>query len=85
MFTYTTEAGQTIALPPFSQIPFGVIRKLRSEPEAEQVFGLVERIASEEALAVIDTLDMGEIQLLFAAWQEAAKVTVGESSASADS
>jgi len=84
-YTYTTEAGATITLPPFSTIPFGVIRKLRNEPEQEQVFMLVEELADDAALAEMDKLGMAEIGVLFAGWQEQAQVTVGESSASSDS
>ena len=84
-FTYTTEAGATITLPPFSTIPFGVIRKLRNEPEQEQVFLLVEELADPAALEQIDRLGMAEIGVLFAGWQEQAKVNLGESSASSDS
>lgn len=81
-FHYTLEDGRQVALPHFRHIPFGVIRKLRNEDESEQLFGLVEQVADDETLAVIDTLGMGEIEALFQAWQDASKVTVGESLAS---
>mgnify|MGYP007087611768 CR=1 FL=1 len=84
-FHYTLEDGREIVLPHFKNLPFGVVRKLRKEDEAEQLFSLVEQVADDNALAIIDTLGMSEIETLFAAWQKDSGVTVGESSASTDS
>lgn len=75
----------TIDLPKFSNIPFGVIRKMRKETEAEQMFMLVETIADENTLALIDQLGMGQMEDLFVAWQKDSGITVGESSASSTS
>lgn len=84
-FHWKTDDGREVVLPRFNQLPFGVVRKLRKEDEAEQLFGLVEQVADEDTLAIIDTLGMGDIETLFTAWQKAGGVSVGESSASTGS
>lgn len=84
MFTHETDGG-TVELPPFSQIPFGIIRKLRSEDDAEQLFGLFEKVADDDTLDVIDQMTLENVQELFLAWQKHAEVTLGESEGSAGS
>lgn len=83
-FHHSTPAGD-VTLPHFKNLPFGVIRRLRKEDEAEQLFGLVEQVADAETLAILDQLEMADIEELFGAWQKASGVTVGESTASQDS
>ena len=85
MFRHKLEDGREIVLPHFKHVPFGVVRKLRKENEAEQMFTLVEEVADADTLAIIDTLGMADIETLFSEWQEASKVTAGESSASSGS
>lgn len=84
-FHHKLEDGREIVLPHFKHVPFGVVRKLRKENDAEQMFTLVEEVADDDTLAIIDTLGMEDIDQLFTEWQEASKVTAGESSASSDS
>lgn len=71
--------GKNIELPRFDKLPFGVMRKMRKADEDEQAFLLFETAASEEALEVIDTMDIDDIDGLLEAWQKAAGVTTGES------
>ena len=73
---------KTITLPKFQNIPFGVLRKLRRESETEQFFGVLEQVADEKTLAVIDTLTQPQVQALVEAWRKDSSVEVGESSAS---
>lgn len=84
-FHHKLADGREITLPHFKNLPFGVIRKLRKEDEAEQLFGLVEQVADADTLAVIDTLEMADIEAMFASWQKASEITVGESSGSTGS
>lgn len=82
-FRYTFKSGQTLVLPSFSSLmTFGVARKLRSLPEDEQVFALIEGACDESALAVLDQMDLAETQEFFAAWQRGSGVSLGESSGS---
>lgn len=74
--------GEEIRLPHFKNLPFGTIRRLRKADEAEQLFGLVEDVADDDTLAVIDAMGMADVEALFEAWQKASGVTVGEASAS---
>jgi hypothetical protein len=84
-FHYTNDAGVEITLPRFENISFGIVRKLRKEPEAEQFCGLVETVAPEETLAILDDMSQAEIQKLMLAWQKDSGLTPGESSASSTS
>lgn len=77
-FNYTFN-GETIELPRFDKLPFGVMRKMRKADEDEQAFILFESAASYEDLGVIDTMDVDEIGDLLEAWQKDAGVTTGES------
>ncbi|UJQ86182.1 tail assembly chaperone [Gordonia phage GiKK] len=70
---------EKVSLPRFKSIPFGLIRKNRSLPEAEQFFSLLEAVASEEDLAKMDKAAQSEMEALMDAWQEDSGVSVGES------
>lgn len=80
-FHYTTTAGK-VSLPKFKTLKFGVVRKLRTMPEYEQVYFLLEQAADDKTLAILDELQMEELGALLTAWQEDSMVTVGESEAS---
>ncbi|MDO8308562.1 MAG: hypothetical protein Q7V58_09455 [Actinomycetota bacterium] len=81
-FHYTTPAGVKVILPKFASLPFGVMRKVRKEGEAESMFAIIEELADPKALEQLDKMNMIEIRDLFAAWMEDSKVTLGESKAS---
>jgi hypothetical protein len=83
-FTYEA-GGKTVSLPHVEEIPYGTLRKIRKLPGDEQDDALLEAIASPETLEVIDSLTIGEVAKLMAAWQEASEVGAGESSASTTS
>lgn len=78
-----TFRGQEITLPHYKHIPVGVVRRLRKENEAEQLFGLLEAVATPDALEVIDQMGAEDLQEMMAVWQAASRVSMGESSASA--
>ena len=83
-FHYTTEAGVKITLPKFMQgIKTGLVRKIRKLEPGSQVFEIVEAVADEETLALIDELGPEEFGELVKAWQKDAGIDLGESSASA--
>lgn len=81
-FTYKI-GGKTITLPPFSDIPAGVFRKVRSEKDDlfEFVFTSLEMVlgVDSEEMAVIDKAPLKDVAEMFGAWQETAGVTMGES------
>jgi len=86
VYVHKLDDGRTIKLPSFDQIPFGVIRKLRkADNDGEAFFGLIEQVADEATLDVLDSLPLAATGDIFSAWQAAAGVTAGESSASPDS
>lgn len=73
---------KTIVLPRYKHIPMGILRKLRKEDVDEQLFGLLETVADEKTLALLDELDQERFQEFYQAWQADSEVTQGESSAS---
>ncbi|MFI5781206.1 hypothetical protein [Nocardia sp. NPDC051570] len=81
-FTYTTSAGKTLSLPRMENIPFGLIRKLRKEDDAEQFFALIEGVATAKDLAVLDAMTQAEVKELMDAWQKDSTISLGESSGS---
>lgn len=79
-FHFTVD-GTTVTLPKFSNLPFGVARKIRKEKDEEQIFVLIEELLKKDkkTLDFIDTLTVEQVGDLFVAWQKDAGVTVGES------
>lgn len=63
---------------PFAQVPVGVIRKNRKNPE-EGMWVLFEWALSEDDLEALDDLPIAQLEDVFNAWQAADKVTAGES------
>lgn len=83
-FHYTTEAGVKITLPKFMQgLTTGFVRRIRKMDPGSQLFEIVEAVADEETLALIDDLGPAEFGELAKAWQKDAGIDLGESSASA--
>lgn len=82
VFTYTTEADITVTLPPFKKAKPGVLRKARKLDQVDQFFTILESMASDEALAVIDDLESDEFQELQRAWFEHSGIDLGEAKAS---
>lgn len=62
----------------FSQVPFGVMRKARNADESEAVFMLIEGMADEKNLEVIDSLMPDEVAAFIEAWQADSGATAGE-------
>lgn len=73
---------ERVTLPRFEAIPFGLIRKNRRLPEAEQFFSLIEQVASEEDLEKMDKAPQSEMEKLMEAWQKDSGISMGESEAS---
>ena len=71
-----------VTLPKFDQIKFGIIRKNRKLPEAEQFFALLEAVASEEDISAMDETTQEIMGELMEAWQKDSGITAGESPAS---
>lgn len=84
-FHYTTPDGRHVTLPYLKNLKVGVIRKLRGQPADEQFFGILEAIADDDTLAVIDDMDAQQFATLMEQWQQQSGVTVGESTASPES
>lgn len=78
-FHYETDDGKKLVWPKFDQIPFGVIRKLRREDDAEQFFGLIEEVSTEKELKIIDAMTQQQVTDLMTEWQKDAGIDQGES------
>ena len=84
-FTFITEAGVTVVVPKFKTMPMGLVRKMRKESPIEQMFLILERLASKDALAILDEVEAGEFNTFIEAWQADSGITAGESKASSSS
>lgn len=81
-YTHTFPSGESVTLPRFESVmTFGRARRLRKLDEADQLFTLVEDIADEDTLAVLDKMDTAQTEAFFTGWQEHSGVNLGESSA----
>lgn len=82
-FHYTIPGTtKKIVIPHFNTAPFGVVRKARKEGESEVILSVLEHLASEDTLALIDELPSAQFAAFNEAWQKASKPSAGESSAS---
>lgn len=82
-FTWTAPSGAVVCLPPIRDTRAGVWRRLRGQPEEDQIFGLLEAVCDEQTMAALDDLTMAELGELFAAWvQTSTGATLPESSGS---
>lgn len=79
MFRYELTDGTEITLPRFDSVKPGTIRQIRKLSEVDQFFTVLESLADEHTLAVIDELGQDEFQDLQVAWFNHSGVDVGES------
>lgn len=79
-FHWTSPSGAEIVLPHISKIKAGLLRKYRKQEEIDMVFSIIESVADEKTLALIDDLDQGDLEKFMEKWQ--AGSSVGESSRS---
>jgi hypothetical protein len=96
VFVYTTPAdqrdnrgnaigGQTIGLAAISekrQPSVGFLRRVRHKQEFDQVVDMIEMVASDAALTLMDEWNPSDLQKLFEQWNEWSQTTAGEASRS---
>lgn len=68
-----------MVLPKFENLPFGLIRKHRSLPAAEQFFAILEDMLSDKQLEKLDKATQKEVSVMFEKWQKDSNINVGES------
>ena len=78
VFEYT-HAGKKITLPLMNKLKFGIVRKLRKLEDEEQMFAMIEMVADEKTLAVIDDMDGDEVGEFVKAWRDESGIDLGES------
>ncbi|MBW3663575.1 MAG: hypothetical protein KY469_10790 [Actinobacteria bacterium] len=83
-FHHRLDDGREIVLPHMRNIKAGLIRKVRRLSEADQTFTILEAVADDDVLAIIDDLKGHQLEELMEAWEKAS-VSLGESSASTGS
>lgn len=81
-FHHTFSDETAVSLP--LSVPFGVLRKLNTaESEVEMMGMLLDAVADEATLAIIDAADGAEVAVMFRDWQteyaKRAEATMGES------
>lgn len=75
-FTYETSAG-TITLPSLSDVKMGIVRQNR-DSETDLIFALLEDMADDKAIEVVDNLGQVEFAQLTKQWQEDSRISTGE-------
>jgi hypothetical protein len=88
VFVFTAADGRTVGLAAMGvkrRPKPGVLRKLRHQPPIEQMWFVIERVASEAALAVSDDFEDEDYSKMFEEWSEWSNTTAGESSRSSTS
>lgn len=84
VYVFTASTGATVGLAavgPKRKFKPGELRKIRHLPNVEQMFFVIERVASPNALAISDEFDDEDYSNMFAQWSEWANTTAGEYSA----
>lgn len=81
-FEWETASGEVLTLPSAGRIKAGLLRKIRNQPEVDAMFTMLETVAGDDALALIDDMELSELTDMIAAWQKAAGVSVPEVSSS---
>ena len=85
LFHHTLPSGETVTLPKYKNLRAGLIRKIRKLAPIDQIFTVLEEVASPAVLALIDDLDQEQCNDLVQAWQNDSGLTAGESKASSGS
>ena len=67
-FHYTHD-GKKFTLPKMKNLKFGVTRKMRKADDDEKVFMLIESVADDKALEIIDDMTVEQLGELMEAWQ----------------
>jgi hypothetical protein len=76
--SYTIEhKGKKIVLPDFTNLPVGVIRKVRKMDTDEQMWFMLESVLDEKGLALVDTMSLAEFTEAMNGWTQGAPL--GES------
>ncbi|GAA4758767.1 hypothetical protein [Gordonia alkaliphila] len=90
-FHYTIPAAKSatgkahkITLPPFKQVPFGIMRKVRRVDPGEQVFEIFDQLVDKGKLSpedseALDVFTVEEIGELMKEWQEHSGADLPES------
>jgi len=60
--------GKTVELPDFGNMPVGVLRKARHQPEDEISWFILESVLDEKQLDVLDSLPVSEFKKHIQAW-----------------
>jgi hypothetical protein len=75
--------GQTIGLAAISKVrqpSVGFLRRVRHKQEFDQVVDMIEMVASESALSLLDEWNPSDLQDMFEQWNEWSSTTAGEAS-----
>lgn len=76
--SYTIEHNnKKVVLPTFTNLPVGVIRKARKMESDEQMWFMLESVLDDKAMAIVDSMSLGEFTEAMNGWTQGAPV--GES------
>lgn len=82
VFVYTASDGRTVGLAALTaerRPKPGVLRRLRHESQIDQMWFILEQVASPNALEVSDDFGDEDYGKMFGAWSEWQQTTAGES------
>lgn len=82
MFKYEFEDGRKVEILPYKRIKAGVMRRNRSGNASDQAFSILEEVADEKTLEILDDQDQEQMNEFLQAWLKDSGVKVGESKAS---
>lgn len=77
-YTYELEDGRTVTLPPFNSVKPGIIRKIRKLSDVDQFFTVLETLADDATIAIIDDMNQPEFEEFQTGWFKHAGVDLGE-------
>lgn len=87
VFVFTASDGRTVGLARISEKRRpkpGMLRQLRKQHEAEQMYRMIEFVACDAALEVSDDFDDTDYARMYNDYLESLNTTAGESSRSSD-
>lgn len=73
-----TRGGKKYTLPRFDSIKPGIIRRVRKLDQADAMFTILEQVADEETLAVLDDMEMPDFDKVIVGWAEHSGVSLPE-------
>lgn len=73
-YDWTAPDGRVVTLKSFKRLPAGIFRKAKDMNEMDSTFAVIEAAVDADGLAIVDELELGQLEKLFNDWAAAAGV-----------